>query len=61
MIGRFLAKRGDRSASHLLEVDDTTSKLEDVRSRGVRVPKALRDGGAEESSFAFRIGECQTG
>ena len=53
VIGRFLAKRGEGLHHICYEVDDLTSKLEDVRSRGVRVLEGYPRRGAEGKLVAF--------
>jgi methylmalonyl-CoA epimerase len=53
VIGRFLARRGEGLHHICYEVDDLTSKLEDVRSRGVRVLEGYPRRGAEGKLVAF--------
>jgi methylmalonyl-CoA epimerase len=53
VIGRFLAKRGEGLHHICYEVDDLTSKLEEVRSRGVRVLEGYPRLGAEGKLVAF--------
>jgi methylmalonyl-CoA epimerase len=53
VIGRFLAKRGEGLHHICYEVDDLASKLEDVRSRGVRVLEGYPRRGAEGKLVAF--------
>jgi len=52
-VGRFIAKRGEGLHHVCYEVDDLNSKLEELRSRGVRVLDGYPRPGAEGHLVAF--------
>ncbi|HWN99611.1 MAG TPA: methylmalonyl-CoA epimerase [Blastocatellia bacterium] len=52
-VGRFIAKRGEGLHHICYEVEDLESKLEDLRSRGVRVLDGYPRRGAEGKLVAF--------
>jgi len=52
-VGRFIAKRGEGLHHICYEVDDITSKLEELRSRGVRLLEGYPRRGAEGKLVAF--------
>jgi methylmalonyl-CoA/ethylmalonyl-CoA epimerase len=52
-VGRFIAKRGEGLHHICYEVDDLSSKLEDMRARGVRVLDGYPRRGAEGKLVAF--------
>jgi len=51
--GRFLAKRGEGLHHICYEVDDLASKLDELRSRGVRLLEGYPRRGAEGKLVAF--------
>jgi methylmalonyl-CoA epimerase len=52
-VGRFIAKRGEGLHHICYEVEDLAAKLEDLRSRGVRVLDGYPRRGAEGKLVAF--------
>ena len=52
-VGRFLAKRGEGLHHICYEVDDLASKLDELRSRGVRLLEGYPRRGAEGKLVAF--------
>jgi methylmalonyl-CoA/ethylmalonyl-CoA epimerase len=52
-VGRFIAKRGEGLHHICYEVDDLTSKMEELKSRGVRVLDGYPRRGAEGKLVAF--------
>ena len=52
-VGRFLAKRGEGLHHICYEVDDLGSKLDELRSRGVRLLEGYPRRGAEGKLVAF--------
>ena len=52
-VGRFIAKRGEGLHHICYEVEDLASKLEELRSRGVRVLDGYPRPGAEGNLVAF--------
>jgi methylmalonyl-CoA/ethylmalonyl-CoA epimerase len=52
-VGRFIAKRGEGLHHICYEVEDLSSKLEDLKARGVRVLDGYPRRGAEGKLVAF--------
>jgi len=52
-VGRFIARRGEGLHHICYEVDDLTTKLEELRSRGVRLLDGYPRRGAEGKMVAF--------
>ena len=52
-VGRFIARRGEGIHHICYEVDDLASKLDDLRSRGVRLLDGYPRRGAEGKLVAF--------
>jgi len=52
-VGRFITKRGEGVHHICYEVDDLSSKLEELRSRGVRLLEGYPRRGAEGKLVAF--------
>jgi methylmalonyl-CoA/ethylmalonyl-CoA epimerase len=52
-VGRFIAKRGEGLHHICYEVDDLASKLDDLRSRGVRLLEGYPRRGAQGKLVAF--------
>jgi methylmalonyl-CoA epimerase len=52
-VGRFIAKRGEGLHHICYEVEDLASKMEDLKSRGVRVLDGYPRRGAEGKLVAF--------
>jgi methylmalonyl-CoA/ethylmalonyl-CoA epimerase len=52
-VGRFIAKRGEGLHHICYEVDDLASKLDELRSRGVRLLEGYPRRGAEGKLVAF--------
>jgi methylmalonyl-CoA/ethylmalonyl-CoA epimerase len=52
-VGRFIARRGEGLHHICYEVDDLTSKLDELRSRGVRLLDGYPRRGAEGKLVAF--------
>jgi methylmalonyl-CoA/ethylmalonyl-CoA epimerase len=52
-VGRFVAKRGEGLHHICYEVDDLASRIEDLKSRGVRVLDGYPRRGAEGKLVAF--------
>ena len=52
-VGRFIAKRGEGVHHICYEVDDLSSKLDELRSRGVRLLEGYPRRGAEGKLVAF--------
>jgi len=52
-VGRFISKRGEGIHHICYEVDDLTSKLEELRARGVRQLEGYPRRGAEGNLVAF--------
>jgi methylmalonyl-CoA/ethylmalonyl-CoA epimerase len=52
-VGRFIAKRGEGLHHICYEVEDLTSKLDELRSRGVKVLDGYPRRGAEGKLVAF--------
>jgi len=52
-VGRFIAKRGEGLHHICYEVDDLPSKLDDLKSRGVRLLEGYPRRGAEGKLVAF--------
>jgi len=52
-VGRFIAKRGEGLHHICYEVEDLSSKLEELRSRGLRVIDGYPRPGAEGNLVAF--------
>lgn len=52
-VGRFIAKRGEGLHHICFEVEDLASKMEDLKSRGVRVLDGYPRRGAEGKLVAF--------
>lgn len=52
-VGRFIAKRGEGLHHICYEVEDLASKIEDLKSRGVRVLDGYPRRGAEGKLVAF--------
>ena len=60
-VGRFIAKRGEGLHHICYEVEDLASKLEELRSRGVRVLDGYPRPGAEGNLVAFLHPASATG
>ena len=52
-VGRFIARRGEGLHHICYEVDDLASKLDDLRSRGIRLLEGYPRRGAEGKLVAF--------